>query len=606
VKNITILQRIFVLAALAITVLAGALVYTSNRGTEGIVAERKAMLVAMDELAVSALQRYYDMQTSGAMTQDAAQKAAMSAIRAMTYGKNGYFWINDFDGVMLSHPNPKLVGINRSDIPDKNGKYQTREFIALAKGPGSGFVDYYTTKPGETEDVQKFSHVAAFKPWNWIVGNGVYGDDIVAIQNASYFQAAIVVGLAIIFNIICAIVVGRSISNPINELKSVMSKIAVNDTSDQVPHTGRKDEIGHMADALVLLRNSVVERNTLEQSKAEQQAQVDAGRAASIEAERKNRAQQEAVVSRFGSVFEALSRGDLTVRITDLPGEYSKLGNDFNEAIGTLSEAMVKISTSTGTLSLSINEINEAVGQLSSRTESQAASLEETSAAIAEIGKTIRDSDTNIRQARSMASDAKADAAASGGIVSKAVEAMGRIEGSSSKINEIISVIDEIAFQTNLLALNAGVEAARAGEAGKGFAVVAQEVRELAQRSASAAKEIKTLINASAAQVAAGVQLVEETGKALSGIDGRVISINDSIAAVAALAQEQSAGIQQVTTAINQIDQTTQHNAAMVEETTAATATLASEAEQLADLVAQFKVSNATGYRQAPGRARAA
>jgi methyl-accepting chemotaxis protein len=603
VNNISILQRIFILAALAITVLAGALVFSTYKSTEGIVAERKGMLVAMNQVAVATFERYYALETAGKLTREQAQKEAMVQIQAMRYGQNGYFWINDFDGVMLSHPNAKLIGINRTNIPDKNGKYQTREFIELAKGPGAGFVDYFTAKPGETEEVQKFSHVEAFKPWNWIVGTGVYGDDIAAIQNANFLQAGIVVILAIIVNIACAMFVGRSIANPINHLKTLMARIAVNDTRDEVPYTGRKDEIGHMADALVLLRNSVVERNQLEQSKAEQQAQVDAGRAASVESERKNRAQQEAVVKNFGSVFEALSQGDLTVRINDLPSEYTKLGNDFNDAIGTLSQALLQIASSTDTVAQSINEIDAAVGQLSSRTESQAASLEETSAAIAEIAKTIQASDSNIREARSMAADAKKDAAASSGIVGQAVDAMGRIEESSSKINEIISVIDEIAFQTNLLALNAGVEAARAGEAGKGFAVVAQEVRELAQRSATAAKEIKALINASAAQVGSGVQLVQETGKALSGIDGRVISINDSIAAVAALAQEQSAGIHQITTAINQIDQTTQHNAAMVEETTAATSTLASEAQQLAALVGQFKVSNASSQRATRARA---
>ncbi|MDB5524834.1 MAG: methyl-accepting chemotaxis signaling domain protein [Rhizobium sp.] len=595
-KNISILQRIFILAALAIAVMTGALVYSTYKGTNGIVAERKAMLISMNEVAISVLNRYHGLETAGTMTKAEAQKAAMTEIMAMRYGKYGYFWINDYEGMMLAHPNPKLVGINRSNIPDKNGKYQTREFTELAKGPGSGFVDYFTTKPGEMEEVQKYSHVIGFAPWNWVVGNGVYGDDIVTIQSANAIEAGLVIGLALIINIGCAIFVGRSISNPINHLKTVMGKIAANDTTEEVPHTGRRDEIGHIADALVLIRNSVIERNALEHAKAEQQSQIDASRTASVEAERRNREQQEAVVSRFGQVFEALSRGDLTVRIDNLPGEYTKLGVDFNEAIGTLREAMVKISTSTETVANSIEEINAAVGQLSSRTESQAASLEQTSAAIAEIGKTIRDSDTNISQARSMAGEAKKDAAASSGIVGKAIDAMGRIEESSSKINEIIGVIDDIAFQTNLLALNAGVEAARAGEAGKGFAVVAQEVRELAQRSATAAKEIKNLIHASATQVGAGVELVEATGKALSGIDGRVISINDSIAAVAALAQEQSASIQQISTAINQIDQSTQHNAAMVEETTAATTTLASEAGQLTQLLSLFKVSQPTGY----------
>jgi methyl-accepting chemotaxis protein len=608
VKNISILQRIFILAALAITVLAAALVYRTYDSTSEIVGERKQMLATLDEVAVAELERFHAFETAGTMKREEAQKLALAAITNLHYGKDGYFWIANFDGVQLAHGATQAnIGKNQSDLQDSNGKYFFREILDVAKTKGGGFVDYMWPKPGpDSTPLQKYANVATFQPWQWIVSTGVYGDDIAAIQNAAMIQTGLVLLFAIALNIACAIFVGRSISNPINRLKAVMGKIAVNDTTEDVPHTGRRDEIGKIADALVLIRNSVIERNALEHTKAEQQNQMDASRAAAVETERANREQQEAVVSRFASVFEALSKGDLTVRIDNLPAEYAKLGSDFNGAIGTMREAMVKISASTDTVAQSINEINAAVGQLSSRTESQAASLEETSAAIAEIGKTIRDSDTNIQKARAMAGDAKNDAAASSGIVGKAIDAMGRIEESSSKISEIIGVIDEIAFQTNLLALNAGVEAARAGEAGKGFAVVAQEVRELAQRSATAAKEIKNLINASATQVGAGVELVEATGKALSGIDNRVISINDSIAAVAALAQEQSAGIQQITTAINQIDQTTQHNAAMVEETTAATATLSSEAELLADLLNMFKVSNPAAYNNQATRARAA
>jgi methyl-accepting chemotaxis protein len=311
VKNISILQRIFILAGLSVIVLAGALAYSTYKGTEAIVAERKAMLVAMNDVAISAFKRYHELETSGAMTRDAAQKAATAEVMNMRYGKQGYFWINDFEGLMLAHPtNPKLVGVNRMNIADKNGKYNMREFVAVAKGPGAGFVDYFTTKPGETEEVQKYSHVVAFKPWGWIVGTGVYGDDIVAIQTKSIIEAGIVILLAIFINLACAIFVGRSISRPINALKSVMGRVAANDTTQEVPHTGRRDEIGEIADALVLIRNSVIERNALESSKAEQQAAIEASRSASADAERRNRESQEAwsaVLPVYSSAFRKVT-----------------------------------------------------------------------------------------------------------------------------------------------------------------------------------------------------------------------------------------------------------------------------------------------------------
>jgi methyl-accepting chemotaxis protein len=237
---------------------------------------------------------------------------------------------------------------------------------------------------------------------------------------------------------------------------------------------------------------------------------------------------------------------------------------------------------------------------LSKRTEQQAASLEQTAAALDQITATVKKTADGAIQARSAVATAKADAENSGVVVGQAVTAMGEIEQSSRKISSIIGVIDEIAFQTNLLALNAGVEAARAGDAGRGFAVVASEVRALAQRSAEAAKEIKALISASNTQVAAGVGLVGETGKALTRIVTQIAEINGVVTDIAASAQEQATGLNEVNTAVNQMDQVTQQNAAMVEESTAASFALAQEAEDLTRMMSQFKVGV-----QAIGGARA-
>jgi methyl-accepting chemotaxis protein len=261
---------------------------------------------------------------------------------------------------------------------------------------------------------------------------------------------------------------------------------------------------------------------------------------------------------------------------------------DFNESVDKLEETIRSITENAVAVTSGASEITQASDDLSRRTEQQAASLEQTAAALDQITASVRKTAEGANEAREVVALAKTDAARSSDVVKETVRAMGGIESSSKQIGNIIGVIDEIAFQTNLLALNAGVEAARAGDAGRGFAVVATEVRALAQRSADAAKEIKTLISASGAQVATGVKLVGETGMALGRTLEQVEQINQLVREIAASAREQATGLGEVNTAVNQMDQVTQQNAAMVEEATAASHSLAGEALELGRLVGQF------------------
>ncbi|HEY2658181.1 MAG TPA: methyl-accepting chemotaxis protein [Caulobacteraceae bacterium] len=322
------------------------------------------------------------------------------------------------------------------------------------------------------------------------------------------------------------------------------------------------------------------------------------------EAGRESEEQQNSMVSALADSLQRLARGDLTVRIdTEFAGRYQQIKSDFNEATDSLREAMGSIAAASGALRSGSDEISSASDDLSRRTEQQAASLEQTAAALDQITATVRRSAEGAKQANAAASAAKTDAERSGEVMGQAVTAMSEIEQSSGKITQIIGVIDEIAFQTNLLALNAGVEAARAGDAGRGFAVVAQEVRALAQRSADAAKEIKSLIASSSEQVQRGVRLVGDTGQALGGIVAKVGEIDALIAEIALSSQEQATGLSQVNTAVNQMDQVTQQNAAMVEEATAAAAGLKSEAVVLSDLVSRFQ-TGAERYQARPEVAR--
>ena len=313
------------------------------------------------------------------------------------------------------------------------------------------------------------------------------------------------------------------------------------------------------------------------------------------------------VTDRVGAVeqiamgLSRLAEGDLTHRIetTFIPA-LDQIRVDFNASLEALERSMVTINAKAEAIRSGTGEISAAADNLSQRTEQQASSLEETAAALEEVTATVKKTAEGAKHARDVVSVAKVDADKSGEVVREAMAAMTGIDKSAKQISQIIGVIDEIAFQTNLLALNAGVEAARAGDAGRGFAVVASEVRALAQRSAQAAKEIKALISASTAQVDQGVLLVTQTGESLGRIVAKVVEINGIVTDIAASAQEQATGLQQINVAVNQMDQVTQKNAAMVEETTAASHALAGETEALNGLIERYQVG---GLAEDPLRA---
>jgi len=415
---------------------------------------------------------------------------------------------------------------------------------------------------------------------------------------------------------VCALGVTVGVAVAVWSLKSVrtlipltqtMKRMAEGDFSGDVPGSERSDEVGAMAAALEVFRGSGIERTRLESEAQNFKRDLDR-RLRDMEAAHALAGKtQKEVVETMAAALSRLADGDLSVRVAaPVHEEYRTLVDDFNSAVSSLETTLQNVRETVASVSGGADEISVASEDLSRRTERQAASLEETAAALDEITATVRKTAQGAAQARNVVGQAQADTERSDQVVRDAVGAMSAIESSAREIGNIIGVIDEIAFQTNLLALNAGVEAARAGDAGRGFAVVASEVRALAQRSAAAAKEIKALISASTEEVARGVGLVGQTGEALTTIMTQIREINVVVGEIASSAAEQATGLHEVNTAVNQMDQVTQQNAAMVEQSTAAAHKLLSESKALMDLVSRFTLSPAqsrsveTPRRQAP------
>ncbi|WP_428153479.1 methyl-accepting chemotaxis protein [Brevundimonas sp.] len=559
------------------------------------------------EIAYSVVAHYQAEEQAGRLTRDQAQEAAKAAVGAMRYGQDDYFWINDMHPNMVMHPmKPALNGTDLSAKTDADGVLMFKEFVAVVQKDGEGFVDYQWDKPGQEQPAPKISYVKGFAPWGWVIGSGVYTDQIAAAVG----KAALTLGglaLLVAFAAVAAgWFIGRSVSAPVVALGRRMRGLADGDKTTEIPGVARGDEIGQMAAALAIFRDAAIEKDRLEVEALSQRSMSEQERAAR-EAEKARETEADRVtITALGQGLSAMADGDLTYRIeAEFAPKAAQLKTDFNAAVAQLQQAVSVVVANISGIRSGAGEISQAADDLSRRTEQQAAGLEETAAALDEITATVNKTASGARQASEVVRAAKGDAETSGVIVRDAVQAMQAIEGSSSQISQIIGVIDEIAFQTNLLALNAGVEAARAGEAGRGFAVVASEVRALAQRSAEAAKEIKTLISTSTTQVGSGVKLVGQTGEALQRIVDRVAEIDGLVSEIAASAQEQAVGLAQVNTAVNQMDQVTQQNAAMVEQSTAASHSLAQEAQSLQASVAQFRVGDAAPARATSPASRA-
>jgi methyl-accepting chemotaxis protein len=612
------LYSLLLVFALGFTGIVGYQLYALRQNLDGF---KRTEIQSVVQAASGIVQNYYDLAQAGTMTTEAAQAAAIDTLRHMRYQGEEYLFIDGFDFVNVLHTyQPEKQGTNRRDVVDGNGKRYMEEMIDGARAQGSYFVSYaFKDKDGVYKD--KVTYAQAFAPWGWTIATGVLLTTVQAIfWQAALTSAVITVGVMVVLLLLGALI-ARSISRPIGRLNANMVRLADNDFDIVLEGQDRRDEIGDMVRAVDVFRANGLRISQMTEAEAARiiadqaarqqmmsQLQLAFGQVvdAAIAGDFGRRVETEfpdpelnglassvnALVgtverglTETGLVLTALANTDLTRRMEgEYQGAFARLKADTNAVGDTLSDVVNRLKGTSRALKTATGEILSGANDLSERTTKQAATIEETSAAMEQLASTVLQNAERAKDASVNANEVTRTAEEGGAVMEKANAAMSAIEASSAKISNIIGLIDDIAFQTNLLALNASVEAARAGDAGKGFAVVAVEVRRLAQSAASASAEVKVLIEQSAGEVGLGSRLVSDAAARLSAMLVAARANNQLMEGIARESREQASAIEEVNIAVRQMDEMTQHNAALVEETNAAIEQTEAQASEL-DLI---------------------
>jgi methyl-accepting chemotaxis protein len=499
-----------------------------------MLSDRQAKTRQMIDVGYGILAHYHQLESDGKLAHEAAQAAAMSEIKSLRYDKNEYFWINDMTPKMVMHPiKPELDGKFLGEMKDPTGNQLFNGFVDVVKRQGEGFYSYLWPKPSFDQPVSKISYVQGFAPWGWIIGTGIYLDDVDAVfrQTALTFALVSLVVFAVV--LVASAIIGRSVTRPIATITTLTSRLASGDSAFEVPYTTRRDEVGGLAKALAVFKDNAaaVVRMHAEQAELKQKADAE---------------KRQAMIDLAGK-FEA----SIQAVVGEVVGES-----------GRMQEAAQSMSRTAGEASRRAQVVEDAGRQASGNVQAVASAAEELSASIAEISQ-------RVTQAASVANKAAAD----GQRTNETVEGLA---AAANKIGEVIGLINEIASQTNLLALNATIEAARAGEAGKGFAVVASEVKSLASQTAKATEEISAQITAIQSETAEVVTNIQD-------IRATIMQVNEISSSIAAAVEEQGAATKEIAHSVQQAASGTNEVSHNISSVTAATA----ETGSVADTVLQ-------------------
>jgi methyl-accepting chemotaxis protein len=528
--------KLFLQVAIILICCSLVLVWTFLQFRERVFQEKMVATKHVVHVAYSLVAQYDESVKKGELKLADAQKRAIRDIQNLRYAQKEYFWINDLTPRMIMHPfNAALNGTDLSDNKDPSGKRFFMEMVNVAKEKGEGVVEYQWPKAGETKPSDKVSYVALYKPWGWIIGSGIYVDDVQReLAKVSYIIMGVII-LVILGSLLLAFLVTRSITVPVHKMVAVSEKLATGDIDVQVD-VDSKDEIGMLAQAFRLMIENI------------RQSVKSAARVA---------------------------EGDLTVEIKP-QSEKDLLAVSMLNMVTRLRNIFHDVKSAADNVAAGSEQLSASSEQMSQGATEQAASAEEVSSSMEQMISNIKQNADNAQQTEKIAIKSAHDAREGGKAVGDTVKAMKEIAGK-------ISIIEEIARQTNLLALNAAIEAARAGEHGKGFAVVASEVRKLAERSQTAAGEINKLS-------ASSVQVAEQAGQMLDRMVPDIQKTADLVQEISASSKEQDTGAEQINKAIQQLDQVIQQNASASEELSSTAEELSSQAQQLQEAVSFFKI----------------